>query len=884
MEDLKAKGRIELATEKYSSENYEEMIKRCTEATGKDPNNDVAFVDWGVVLFTFAFSKKDEALFKEAGEKFEKAIELNPENAMAFYFLGCTFSYLANTKNDESLFRKSYEKFEKATELDKGFSAAFSDWGNSLYKLAKIKGYESLYREAFEKYEKATELNPKDVDTFYDYGTILFELARIKGDESLYREAFEKYARTTELYPKHISCLINWGIALSHLAKIKKEESLFKEAFEKYEKAMQLESSAGILINWANALFEFAKIKKKKSLFREAFEMYDKTTELDPKFAEAFYNWGIAIYEFAKIKNNESLFRQAFEKYEKATELNPKYTEAFNNWGIALSELAEIKEDEALFREAFEKYDKATELQPNQAYTFHQWGVSLARLAIIKEDEALFKEAFEKYEKAELLNIRDLYTLLSNWGMSLYYLAKIKNDESLFRQSIEKFMKAAQLTGYAYILSMWGLSLLELAKIKGEEVLLREACEVFGANIQIDPLFTDAYFYKGVALYYLAKINSDETLFNEAVNYFEKSKKDILYILVYFDNEDREYIFKKEILNLLLDLETVDGQFFKKITKNIDKNKLKEYKKAYILSISIISQLHINNSNEKLVAHYRDKIISQKLIFDDSKFRLNAINYSNDPKEGRTLLDYFYEKEKAEYGYKEEIKYGAFAGCFTFNHNSLNQFRLYGKEKSMEGTGLSLVFSKKFFSEDVKNPTELPTTENKNLKSKGARYALFRCIYIDPAQRVETVGQKEEYLFYRKEDKNTIKEYHEYKKYISNIVEIVRKEMEILKKLIKNLDPAIIGQLLINLRYLSKHIAFKEEQECRIVKIYNLNDKKIKINNDFKQMYVKYNIKVSNHIKKIYFGPKADGMELFQDILRQKGLIIPCEKSNNPLT
>jgi hypothetical protein len=124
-----------------------------------------------------------------------------------------------------------------------------------------------------------------------------------------------------------------------------------------------------------------------------------------------------------------------------------------------------------------------------------------------------------------------------------------------------------------------------------------------------------------------------------------------------------------------------------------------------------------------------------------------------------------------------------------------------------------------------------------------------------------------------------------YREYIDDIIENVRREMEELKELVKDLEPAIVGQLLINLRYLTKHIAFKEEQECRIVKIYRLNDKKGKINtsDDFKQMYIEYEPKVSSHIEKIIFGPKAAGMELFQGIMTHKRLTILCEKSQNPL-
>jgi hypothetical protein len=304
--------------------------------------------------------------------------------------------------------------------------------------------------------------------------------------------------------------------------------------------------------------------------------------------------------------------------------------------------------------------------------------------------------------------------------------------------------------------------------------------------------------------------------------------------------------------------------------------------------------LHVNNENEKLVAHYREKTISQKLLFEeseDSKFRLNAINYSNDPTEGKTLFDYLFKEGKRPVNESQNREYGAFAGCFIFNYDSLNQFRLYGKEDGREGTGLSLVFRNSFFSKEAKMAMKQLKMEDGSTDEKEEKHALFRCIYIDPeTQRVETVGHKEAYLFYRGENKgkkneDIEKEMKDYNEYITGIIEKVRNEMKNLKKLVQDLEPAIVGQLLINLRYLTKHIAFKEEQECRMVKIYHLNNKRIKITtrNDYKQMYVEYDPKVSSHIEKIIFGPKAAGMELFQDILTHKCLTILCEKSKNPL-
>jgi len=49
-------------------------------------------------------------------------------------------------------------------------------------------------------------------------------------------------------------------------------------------------------------------------------------------------------------------------------------------------------------------------------------------------------------------------------------------------------------------------------------------------------------------------------------------------------------------------------------------------------------------------------------------------------------------------------------------------------------------------------------------------------------------------------------------------------------------------------------------------------------------MFFEYSLKVSDHIDRIYFGPKAVGIELFKSMLKFKGLEkIVCKKSENPL-
>ncbi|WP_111895436.1 hypothetical protein [Acinetobacter sp. MB5] len=68
-----------------------------------------------------------------------------------------------------------------------------------------------------------------------------------------------------------------------------------------------------------------------------------------------------------------------------------------------------------------------------------------------------------------------------------------------------------------------------------------------------------------------------------------------------------------------------------------------------------------------------------------------------------------------------------------------------------------------------------------------------------------------------------------------------------IKALIEQINPAensdeaeLIEEILLPLRYLIKHYAFKEEQECRTIYITQWNDKKIRLDPNLKRVYVDY--------------------------------------------
>ncbi|WP_278551858.1 hypothetical protein [Rothia dentocariosa] len=77
--------------------------------------------------------------------------------------------------------------------------------------------------------------------------------------------------------------------------------------------------------------------------------------------------------------------------------------------------------------------------------------------------------------------------------------------------------------------------------------------------------------------------------------------------------------------------------------------------------------------------------------------------------------------------------------------------------------------------------------------------------------------------------------------------------------------------ILLPLQYLVKHIAFQEEQECRIMYITQFRDEKIHSDREKQWMYVEYEEPVLPHIDKIWLSPGAAKDQDFFRILLDKG-------------
>ena len=340
----------------------------------------------------------------------------------------------------------------------------------------------------------------------------------------------------------------------------------------------------------------------------------------------------------------------------------------------------------------------------------------------------------------------------------------------------------------------------------------------------------------------------------------------------------------------------------------------------------VLESLQIIPGFESQVAHYSRASTAFTLFGNkrnnqqSSHFRLSTIRGVNDPTEGLVLGKYWAQQGISETIYTNNT--ATFISCFTFNHDSLNQFRLYGKEDGQEATGVSLVFKKEFFrdqsdtlefiaapsidpssnsGQDSSKEKEKPQSNNKELIGKST---LYRCIYLDPETGYWTLAQRDKSTFYRQYKGEAKEKWEKYYESIPKKEEIVEKYLfaedgednknnsvlSILKSISKELEESnapeeshtysieekqkileAIRFILLPLQYLVKHIAFQEEQECRIMYITQFRDEKIHSDREKQWMYVEYEEPVLPHIDKIWLSPGAAKDQDFFRILLDKG-------------
>lgn len=395
-------------------------------------------------------------------------------------------------------------------------------------------------------------------------------------------------------------------------------------------------------------------------------------------------------------------------------------------------------------------------------------------------------------------------------------------------------------------------------------------------DIISDRLGNIVYFHIGRVLFFKDKVLSNK-IFNKIKDgYQEAYSVELIRILA--NKETIEYCeeigFGKALLKILANAIGNSSGSFQDFSLLNDLKRIRSKKNKTIIYLinfyvlKILDELIVRfDESERKVAHYTSLFGFDKLVSKSLPLRLNSADLMNDPSEGNLLLPYL--------GLSNETEDNTFLSCFTFNHNSLNQFRLYGRTDNKEGTGISLVLNKKYFSNKVngfifENLIGLDkSTLFKRLDEISTEMLpLFRCAYIDVKTGYVEVARRNKSSFYQeyaeefKKDEIHVK-WMAYLNLIESINLKVSEDLEMLKKLIKilkinNIDNSLdifVQRSLRPLRFIFKHIAFQEEQECRIFYITNLKDDKVKIPDNEQRVIFEYKQNLRENLENIYIGP-----------------------------
>lgn len=601
------------------------------------------------------------------------------------------------------------------------------------------------------------------------------------------------------------------------------------------------------------ALLQRARHLYLKGQFDKAIEIWRSIKHADSPelYAEAQFNLGVALRKQGKTEEAIAVYRSI--KREDSPET---YAMAQLNLGVALGEQGDIEG-------AIAAYRNVTREDLPEPYAKAQFN-----LGVVLGAQGDTEGAIAAYRNITREDLPEQYAMAQvNLGVALAKQGKTDEAIDTFRNIQPEDSKEPYARAQLYL----GIILGKQGDTEGAIAAYRNITREDSRE-----QYAKAQFNLGVALQEQGKIEEAKQAFSNSRSVF------------YYQAESQ-----LKILNCPLGSRS-------------------NLRAVYDAIVSIITTLFISSyggiagENPLKVAHYTRPSTAGKLIAGDSAkaspLRLNTVKGTNDPTEGKILYGYLHKScglLSSVLDVEQESDsqaLAAFISCFTFNHDSLNQFRLYGKEGGLEASGVSLVFGKRFFSAadpfaimtaapereafTTNNTMEdsSPAQPDKTTQKKLDKLPLYRCIYLDPQSGYVSIAHRDKVTFYAEawygkktaahQDicKEAERRWKEYQTEIDRLTEKVKEDLstlsEKIKAVAKDAENNVLQTLVFilqPLRYLVKHAAFQEEQECRMLYIGNLlEEERIYTDWDGKQMHLEYAAPVRESLDKIYLSPGAE--------------------------
>ena len=531
--------------------------------------------------------------------------------------------------------------------------------------------------------------------------------------------------------------------------------------------------------------------------------------------------------------------------------------------------------------------------------------------------------------------------------------AKGKESEQLFEHAVEHFQQSLEFAkqladkqnslqeqiNTQFWLGVCYFKQALTAKGKESEQLFGNAVEHFQQSLEFAKQLADkqnslqeqnnAQF--GLGRCYLeqamkAKGNESEQLFEQAVEHFQQSlefakqladKKNSLQK----QNNAQSWLgrcyFKQAIIQKKWE------RYFEWKKRKIQGDLFESKKGDLINAIStILAVLNIPpiELGSIPLAHYTSPSVCERLFgivsdktndktydndpVDNSKvgpMRIGSSTYMNDPTEGEGLLELLNLQDLELENKADCPVHNAFFTCFSSRVNDLNQFRLYGKENSVEASGCCLVFNKSgdwlkepdvsssfrsFTNKQnggLKEPAEVDVAglEDENLPLYQVAYIAYYDEYI--AKEKCTIwlpdARRPKFGIRLKPVGKNLK-WHKFR--IKELKAALWKLMNLSK--IKDEDKKALEYI----RYLFKDFAFRDEEEFRLLKIEQIGSDNIKYCQTTKSVYLPY-ADIRDIVDEVILGTnyeksgKERKAEVFQHLMRKYYPNVKVSRSSLPI-
>ncbi|MBQ9683036.1 MAG: sel1 repeat family protein, partial [Neisseriaceae bacterium] len=647
-------------------------------------------------------------------------------------------------------------------------------------------------------------------------------------------------------------------------------------------------------LNLGVLYYEQGDIEQAKQHWLNIQEKHDET-----QYAKAQFNLGVLYDKQGDIEQAKQHWLNIQEKHDET-----QYAHAQFLLGVLYEEQGDIEQAKQHGLNIQEKHDKKT-------YTHAQF-----LLGILYEEQGDIEQA-----KQHWLNIQEKHDK-KTYAHAQFLLGVLYRKQDDIEQAKQHWLNIQE----KHDETRYAKAQLNLGFLYDEQGDIEQAKQHW-LNIQEkhdETQYAKAQLNLGVLYYEQGDIEqAKQHWLNIQKEYdLEAYAKARFMLAIIYAKEENEEEFKQCIIKPKEYYQ--DDGYIKNVMNNVQNARILLKNKGILLEIldhylgirnalQVVSTDTPVNSSERAFAHYTEVDSAINLLKNKEKeeenqekktekqnkeenkvekewnFRMASVEQLNDPTEGQVLFEflnnYSDRLKQQNITIEKSEEWAVFTACFTFNHDSLNQFRLYGKKQNQEATGVSLVFQPSFFrkshsgimneistskkemiEEIMKRSTEqsqnngfgtpnIQTTPNNDdmeehnkQDEKTLLLPLYRCIYLDPESFMENenggkvpylkIAARDELTFYREKDKKV----NDFKKYKIEIENIERKVSELFEKMIKNMEILfsnlnknenneeifnILGLILLPLSHLIKHSAFHEEQECRIIYCCPFDDEDI---------------------------------------------------------